>query len=84
VTTDSRASKLHISLPPDLMAFVSRRREEQQGTMSGAIAECIRRDMLAERQARLDEALALDAEANRAFARASGGVVSRVLTRDAG
>lgn len=78
----TRASKLHISLPPDLMAFVSRRREEQQMTMSAAIAESIRRDMLAERQARLDEALALDAEANLAFARSSGGVVSRLLARD--
>ena len=66
------------------MAFVSRRRDEQQGTMSAAIAESIRRDMLAERQARLDAALALDADADLAFARASGGVVSRVLTRDAG
>lgn len=84
MTTSTRSSKLHISLPPDLMAFVSHRREEQGGTMSATIAESIRRDMLAERQARIDEALALDADANLAFARASGGVVSRVLTRDAG
>lgn len=84
MTANTRVSKLHISLPPDLMAFVSRRREEQRGTMSAAIAESIRRDMLAERQARLDEALALDAESNLAFSRATGGAASRVLIRDAG
>ncbi len=82
MTTNSRASKLHISLPPDLMAFVSRRREERKGTMSAAIAESIRRDMMAERQARLDEALALDAEDNVAFSRASGAIASRTLIRD--
>ena len=83
MATDSRASKLHISLPPDLMAFVSRRREEHKGTMSAAIAESIRRDMMAERQARLDQALALDAGDNVAFSRASGAVASRTLSRDA-
>ena len=82
MTADTRAAKLHISLPRDLMEFVSRRREEQQMTMSAAIAESIRRDMLAERQARLDAALALDAEANTAFARASGGAMSRVIARN--
>jgi hypothetical protein len=83
VTTHTRASKLHISLPPDLMAFVARRREEQKGTISAAIAESIRRDMLAERQARLEEALALDAVDGLAFSRATGAVASRVLARDA-
>lgn len=80
---NTRASRLHISLPADLMAFISRRAEEQRITISAAIAESIRRDMLAQRQARLDEALALDAEANLAFASASGAVVARVLARDA-
>jgi len=79
---NARAEKIHISLPPDLFAFVARRRDERQQSMSAAIAESIRRDMLAERQARLDEALSLDAEANVAIARASGAAVSRVIARE--
>ena len=79
---NARAEKIHISLPPDLFAFVARRRDERQESMSAAIAESIRRDMLAERQARLDEALALDADANVAFARASGAVASRIVNRE--
>ena len=82
MSTNARASKVHISLAPDLMAFVSRRREEQKGTLSAAIAESIRRDMMAERQARLDAALALDAEDDLAFTTASGAVASRTLPRD--
>jgi len=83
MTTSARASKLHISLSSDLVAFVTRRKDEQRGTMSAAIAESIRRDMMAERQARLDEALALDAEDNLAFSKVSGAVASRALDRRA-
>lgn len=78
----TRASKLHISLPPDLMSFVSRRREERNGSTSAVIAESIRRDMIAERQARLDEALALDSEDNLAFSRMSVTVAARVISRN--
>jgi hypothetical protein len=79
----ARYSKLNISLPRDLAAFVSRRKHERGITMSAAIAESIRRDMVAERQARLDQALALDAEDNLTFARAAGVVVSRSVTSHA-
>ena len=50
--------------------------------MSAAVAESIRRDMLAEQQARLDAAIALDAEANVTFARSASAVASRVIARD--
>ena len=80
----ARAAKLHISLPPDVMAYLSRRREEAQGSMSSAIADAVRRDMLAERQARLDQALELDAESNLAFAHHSSAASSRVVGRGAG
>ncbi len=78
---NTRSAKLHISLPADLYAFVSQRRMERHESMSAAIAESIRNDMIAERQARLDEALALDAEDGLAFARATGATTSRIVGR---
>ncbi len=77
----TRSAKLHISLPADLYAFVSQRRLERGESMSAAIAESIRNDMAAERQARLDEALALDAEDNLAFAQASAATAARMVGR---
>jgi hypothetical protein len=80
--TNTRSAKLHISLPADLFAFVTRRQQERHESLSAVVADAIRREMVAERQARLDEALALDAEENVAFARASAAVASRVIARD--
>lgn len=74
-----RSAKLHISLPADLYDFISRRRAERHVSMSAAIAESIRNDMAAERQARLDEALALDAKDNLAFARVTSATAARIV-----
>jgi hypothetical protein len=75
------AAKLHISLPADLYEFVVRRQRERGESLSAAIAESIRNDMVAERQARLDAALALDAEDNLAFARLTADATTRILGR---
>lgn len=77
----ARSAKLHISLPADLYAFVSQRRLERHESMSAAIAESIRNDMVAERQARLDEALALDAQDNLTFARTAAATTARIVGR---
>jgi len=77
--TAPRASKLNISLPPDVYEFVMRRYRERGGSVSATIAASIRAEMIAERQTRLDAALALDAEENLAFARATAATTARIL-----
>ena len=77
--TDTRAAKLNISLPPDVYEFVMRRYRERGGSVSATIAASLRTEMLAERQTRLDAALALDAEDNLAFARAIAATTARTL-----
>ncbi len=78
-----RTMKLHISLPADVHTFVVQRQRERGGSLSSAIAESIRNEMTAERQARLDAALALDAEDNLAFARETIPTTARVLRKRA-
>jgi hypothetical protein len=78
----ARSAKLHISLPPDVYAFVMQRSTVRGDSVSAVVADSIRREMLAERRARLDEALALDAADNLAHARAVAPVVARVLGTD--
>jgi hypothetical protein len=78
----ARSVKLHISLPPDLYAFVMQRYKVRGDSVSAVVADSIRQEMLAERQARLDEALALDAADNLAQARSVAPVLARVLGAD--
>jgi hypothetical protein len=58
-----------VSLPPDLIAFLERRAGECGTTVSAELADMVARECAADRQSRLDQALALDAEHNRRFAR---------------
>ena len=60
-----------MSLPPELAAFVERRASEHGTAFSTELADIVARDRAADEQRRLDEALALDAEDNRQFARAA-------------
>jgi hypothetical protein len=64
-----RARKLSVSLPPDLVAFLESRAREHGTALSTELAEVVARERAADEQRRLDEALALDAEDDRSFAR---------------
>lgn len=66
-----KARKLSVSLPPDLAAFLERRAGEHGTALSTELADIVARERAADEQHRLDEALALDAEDNRRFARAA-------------
>jgi hypothetical protein len=67
-----KARKLSVSLPPDLAAFLEHRAKERGTALSTELADVVARERDAEEQRRLDEALALDADDNRRFARAAG------------
>ena len=82
VVTSSRRTaahrKVHVSLPADIYERV-----EAKSTLSGApfsatLSELVRRALEREDQARLEEALRLDAEANLAFAREASVVTARI------
>jgi hypothetical protein len=66
-----RVRKLSVSLPEDLVEHVERRAAESKVGFSTALAEIVRAEMDAEDQARLEAALALDAEDNLVLARAT-------------
>jgi plasmid stability protein len=70
-----------VSLPPDLAEYLERRATEHGVALSAELADIVRRDRTSVDQARLDEALALDAEDNRRLARAAEPSV-RALLRD--
>jgi hypothetical protein len=60
-----------VSLPPDLVSFLESRARERGTALSSELAEVVRRERDADEQRRLDQALALDADDNRRFARAT-------------
>ncbi|MGD0247913.1 MAG: hypothetical protein ABSB75_02565 [Candidatus Limnocylindrales bacterium] len=60
-----------MSLPPDLAAFLESRARERGTAVSAELAEIVARERAADEQIRLEQALALDAEDNRSFARAA-------------
>jgi len=64
-----RVRKMSVSLPPDLAAFLESRARERGTAVSAELAEIVARERAADEQRRLDEALALDAEESRRFAR---------------
>lgn len=74
-----RARKLSVSLPPDLVAFLESRAREHGTALSVELAEVVRRERDEDEQRRLDQALALDAEDNRRFARATSVAVREVF-----
>ena len=61
--------KLSISLPRDLVDEVRRAADATGLGVSGVVAAALRHSMAVGEQASLDRALALDAEANEAWAR---------------
>jgi hypothetical protein len=66
-----RVRKMSVSLPPDLAAFLENRARERGTAVSAELAAIVGRERAADEQRRLEEALALDAEDNRRFARAA-------------
>jgi hypothetical protein len=60
---------MSVSLSPDLAAFLENRARERGTAVSAELADIVARERDAEDQRRLDEALVLDAEDNRRFAR---------------
>ena len=75
---DNRSVRMHISVPADVRDFILARARERGVGVSAVVAESVRNTMLAERQARLDEALALDSDANLAFARQVSVISARI------
>ena len=72
-------AKLSISLPADLLELVRAAASERGTTVSATIAASLRRTLADVEQARLDAALALDAEANLELARAYESTAARLL-----
>ena len=70
--------KVHVSLPADVYDRVEARSSLAGASFSATISELVRRALEREDQARLEEALKLDFEANVAFARAVSVVTARV------
>jgi uncharacterized protein YdaU (DUF1376 family) len=75
-----RVKKMSVSLPPDLAAFLENRARERKTAVSAVLAEIVARERADDQQRRLDEALALDAEDNRAFARMASAAVREVFS----
>ena len=73
------ARKLSVSLPEELVAFVEHRAAEASVPFSTALAEIVRREQEVEEQARLEAALALDADENVRFARATAPIARQRL-----
>jgi len=82
VPTSSRRTaahrKVHVSLPADIYERVEAKSSIAGASFSATISELVRRALEREDQARLEEALRLDFEANVAFARAVSVVTARV------
>lgn len=72
-------AKLSVSVPADLAEFARARSAERGVALSAVVAEALRHELEAERQACLDEALRLDAEENRRYAEAASTTSHRVL-----
>lgn len=70
--------KVHVSLPADVYDRVEARSSLAGASFSATISELVRRALEREDQARLEEALKLDFEANVAFARTVSVVTARV------
>jgi hypothetical protein len=68
-----------VSLPPDLVAFLESRARERGTALSAELAEIVARERVADEQRRLDQALALDAEDNERFARATSAAAREAL-----
>jgi hypothetical protein len=71
-----------VSLPPDIYERVAAKSTLVGAPFSTTLAELVRRALEREDQARLEEALRLDAEANVSFAREAGVVASRVWSSE--
>ena len=80
--TDAGGSeKISISLPAELVAVVRDVARASGQSVSATIAAAIRRALDDADQARLDAALALDADQNEAFALAAAPVQAELLKR---
>lgn len=71
--------KLSVSIPAELAEFARARSAERGVALSAFVAEALRHELEAERQALLDEALRLDGEENRRYAEATAATSHRVL-----
>ena len=78
--TRQRVKKMSVSLPPDLASFLESRARERGTAVSAVLAEIVAREKADDQQRRLDEALALDAEDNRTFARMASAAVREVFS----
>ena len=74
-----RVKKMSVSLPPELAAFLEARAREHGTAVSAELADIVARERAADDQRRLDEALTLDAEDSRAFARTTAAAVREVF-----
>jgi hypothetical protein len=72
-------SKLSISLPTELLEVVRAAAAQSGESVSSTIAASLRRTLLDAEQARLDAALALDAEEDVAWAAATAEINARLL-----
>jgi len=70
---------MSVSLPQDLAAFLESRARERGTAVSAELADIVAREKAADEQARLDRALAADAEDNRRFVRLAGHAVREVF-----
>lgn len=70
--------KVHVSLPADVYDRVESKSSLAGASFSATLSELVRRALEREDQARLEEALKLDFEANVAFARSVSVVTARV------
>ena len=75
------SEKISISLPAELVAVVREVAQSSGQSVSATIAAAIRRALDDADQARLDAALALDADQNEAFALAAAPVQAELLKR---
>ena len=71
--------KVHVSLPADIFERVERKSALAGAPFSTTLAEIVRGGLEREDQARLEEALRQDREANAGFAKSVGVVSSRVM-----
>jgi predicted DNA-binding protein len=79
--TERAYRKTSVSLPAQLYERVEAKSRLAGMPFSTTLAEIVRRALEREDQARLEEALRLDGEANVAFARTAGVVVSGIVAR---
>jgi hypothetical protein len=70
-----------VHLPRNLIDYLEQRAREHGSDVNTELAMIVARERAADQQHHLDEALALDAQDNRAFARAASTVVRNGFTR---